>query len=141
MKKLLCLPLFCLIIFISGCYSIPPATIYKPNFLTNAKTAYVVVNPLVIGTFQYLIYSNLQNRGIETTVGPMSDKPNNVDIYVTYVAYHSWDIAMYLKDYTISIYDNKNNQMIATDSFSTGFFHDFANSEKVTNILMENIFK
>ncbi len=141
MKKFLCLPLLFFIIFISGCYTIPPATIDKSNALQTAKTAYVVINPLVIGTFQNLIYANLQRRGIETTVGPMSDKPSDVDIYVTYVAYHSWDMAMYLKSYTITIYDNKNNTVIATDSFSTGFFHDFANSQKVTNMLMGNMFK
>jgi len=130
----------CLTLILAGCYSIAPATITDKETLHSAKTAYIVVNPKVIGSFQDLISADLASRGIKTQIGPISEKPDNVDIYVTYVAYHSWDMSRYLKSYTITIFDNKTNTMLAADNFRTGFWHDFANSTKVTSIMIDNMF-
>ena len=132
--------LLTVILFLSGCYSIPPADVNNSKKLKSAKTAYIVYNPKVIGAFQPIITEALQERGIHTQTGLMDNKPENIDIYVTYLAYHSWDMARYLKSLVICIYDNKTNELIATDNFSTGFFHDFANSRKVTYMLINNMF-
>jgi hypothetical protein len=127
-------------LLLAACYSIPPAEVSNSETLNSVKTAYIVDNPKVIGAFQVIIAEALEERGIHTQTGLMSNKPKDVDIYVTYLAYHSWDMARYLKSLVINIYDNKSNELIATDNFSTGFFHDFANSRKVTNILINNMF-
>ena len=142
MKKKIALISLILItcLMLSGCYSIPPAEVSNRTKLNSAKTAFIVDNPKVIGAFQVLIAEDFQERGIHTQTGLMSSKPENVDVYVTYLAYHSWDMARYLKSLVINIYDNNTNELIATDNFSTGFFHDFANSRKVTNMLISNMF-
>ena len=104
-----------LLILTSGCSTVEPAKHYGNRPLESFKSAYVVfAKDTTIGGY---IAADLARRNIKVNMGPLKEKPADVECYVIYTDGWSWDVAMYLDSLDVKFFDNSNGQVIASGSF------------------------
>jgi len=107
-----------------SCSTIRPAGVYSRDSLNGINSAYVVQKRSKRGIDIY-IQEALAVRGIRSSIGPFESKPENVDVYVTYVDIWQWDMSMYLATLDIKIYNNHTNELIATGEFVNAWLHTY----------------
>lgn len=126
--------------FLSGCSSVGPAKLHGSKPVDSFKSAYVVVatggNPNIGGFVQ----GGLARRNIKTAIGPLKDKPADVDFFVNYKERWNWDMAVYLESLDVEFVDNADGKTIATSQFRQGFFHSFPDPRTKTFEVIDSIY-
>src|SRR5208282_5737637 len=116
-----------------GSSKILPSDVIFGDKLISARTAYVVKPDRFSRDIEVFIQSALAKRGIAASCGPIESKPQNVDIYVTFMNSSAWDLAVYLVSLDISFFDNNSNRLIAHGRFQNGKKHTFPNVKDTVN--------
>jgi hypothetical protein len=126
---------------VSGCSTVTPAVFNRAYDLSKLKTAYVVKHENSTRDIDLYIQTALTGYEVRTSSGPMEQKPNDVDFYVTYVDRWHWDLAMYLRSLDIAFFDNKTSHHIASGRFENGPFHTFPSPRKKVMEVIDSIYK
>lgn len=63
-------------------------------------------------------------------------KSDDVDAIVTYLDVWKWDMAMFLKSISISMYDAKTGALLVTGKWTDSFFHGYHRGESVSKELI-----
>ena len=137
------LMLIALVLF-AGCSTTGPAVVGKDHDLAKLKIAYVVSagkNVYSGVSFSEYIKLELAEYGVAATSGPLGNKPNDVDFYITYVDRWSWDLAMYLSYLEINFFDNKSDQLIASGLYKGGIFHKYPKPSEKTKEVISSIYR
>lgn len=105
--------------FSTGCaVNRATATVDPSANLGAIKTMHVIKLPSDDGIVKDLVVNKFQSKGYTVTSG--TDKPANVDAWVTYLDKWMWDLTMYMLELTISIRDPKTDFPLASgNSFHT----------------------
>ncbi len=78
------------------------------------KTFYVVRSDADDREVYKSIQQEIEKMGRQTSSGPRSSTPSDVDVIVTYHSYWIWDFGWFLKDLLIQIRDPKTNVLLAS---------------------------
>lgn len=140
-KTIIAFPILVLSLLVTGCSTIMPPNIYQSTTLSKAKTAYVVKNDESTRNLELYIQKAIAKHGIGTSYGPLSRKPDTVDIYVTYVDRWEWDFGFFLKSLDVSFYHNKTNELLATGEFRNSWFHSFPDPDEKAQQVVDSIFE
>lgn len=137
------------VITLSACSSsiiLPPILNQRDN-LINAKTVYVVKPDRGSRNIEEFIQSAIAKRGITASYGPMASKPQNADMYVTFLDKWNWDFKVYLSSLEVSFFDNKSGQLIASGRFENGKLengkrkmHTFPDVQETVDNVVNSIF-
>ncbi|MBA2880196.1 uncharacterized protein YceK [Desulfosalsimonas propionicica] len=71
-----------IVIALSGCASMKPPTITDSGPIFSAETAYVVEADTSSAEMRLAVQKAISDLGIATWSGPLSEKPDHMDIYV-----------------------------------------------------------
>jgi hypothetical protein len=128
-------------ILVSGCASVEPGKRYGNANLDAMKRAYVVIAPDMDAKIGANIKEALTQRGVQTGSGPLSQKPKDVEFYVTYIDHWRWDMAMYLLSLEINFMDNATGQKIGHGMYGMNGMHTFPDPKKTTFDVVDSIYK
>jgi hypothetical protein len=105
--------------FSTGCaVNRATATVDPSANLGAIKTMHVIKLPNDDGIVKDLVVNKFQSKGYSVTSG--TDKPANVDAWVTYLDKWMWDFTMYMLELTITVRDPKTDFPLASgNSFHT----------------------
>lgn len=114
------------------------ATVDPSANLGAIKTVHVVKLPDDDGVVKDLIVNKFQSKGYTVTSG--TEKPANVDAWVTYLDKWMWDLTMYMLELTITVRDPKNDFPLASgNSFHTSLTRK--SPTEMVDEVVDNIFK
>ncbi|MFW6101936.1 MAG: hypothetical protein ACOC90_11170, partial [Bacteroidota bacterium] len=117
-------------------------TIADPNQISSAETAYIVEADTSTAEMRLAVQKAISDLGAATWSGPLSEKPEHMDIYVKVGDNWRWDLVMYLSELTVTVYDNDTNKMLATGGYdNTGFFHANPNADQKAKEVVDSIFE
>lgn len=126
----------------TGCASMKAPTIVDPNQISSAKTAYMVEADTSTSEMRLAVQKAISDLGIATWSGPISEKPEDMDIYVEVGDNWKWDLVMYLSELNVTVYDNDTNKMLATAGYdNTGFFHANPDADQKAKEVVDSIFR
>jgi hypothetical protein len=129
-----------LLSILAGCASVQPGQKYGSTPVASLKSAYVVIPDEADRDVAIYIQSDLAQRGLLVTVGPLSSKPSDADFYVTYSDHWTWDVSMYLQSLDIQFVDNRSGQLIASGGYRQGFFHGYPDVRETTQQVVNSIY-
>ncbi len=118
-----------------------PANLYQDMEGKRIKSAYIVVDDKFINRgIELHIKKALTENGILSSIGPLTNKPDTVDIYVTFIDRWKWDMAMFLFSLDISFYKNSSGSLLAAGKYETpAGMHGFPKAEKITRDVVQSI--
>ncbi|MFH1905358.1 MAG: hypothetical protein ABIK53_07560 [bacterium] len=125
---------------LSGCSVVRIPQAYNYDKIQSIKTAYVVKNDKSTRNIGLYIQKAISRRGIRTSYGPLGEKPDSVDVYVTYVDMWKWDLTIYFQALDVMIYDNKTNELLAVGAFHNRWLHSWPNPNKKVQQVVDSIF-
>lgn len=131
-----------LIVAVCGCSTIRKPQIYSYDTVQSIRTAYVVKHDKSTRNVEIYIQKALVRKGIEASYGPLSEKPDSVDVYITYVDRWNWDGVMYLRSLSVSVYDNKTDELLATGKYKNFWrflIRTFPNPNRKTQQVVDSI--
>jgi opacity protein-like surface antigen len=114
-------------------------TVHQPDAIKGIRTAYVVKHDYSTRGIEISIQKAIARRGIETTYGPMATRPDDVDVYVTYVDRWGLDLVMYLRSLKVVMYDTRTRGILATSVYKNSLFHSYPNPDTVAQQIVDSI--
>jgi hypothetical protein len=124
----------------TACATTQEVTFSNSINTASANTAYVVTHGGRSADMDVHIQNDLRARGLKVVTGPDVVKTSDGDILVKYSDRWRWDLAMYLEDVHIMIYDGKSGDLLATGLWQNSAFHKFPDAGEVIKGVMDEIF-
>jgi hypothetical protein len=116
-----------------------PAKLYQEMEGKTVKSAYIVTDKLSSEKIKLTIHKMLTESGILSSYGPLKDKPDTVDVYVSPYDYWSWDVVSYLQSLDIKFYENTSGSLWAAGKYEILGFHGYPDPEKITKDVVQSI--
>jgi hypothetical protein len=114
------------------------ATVDPSANLGAIKTVHVIKRPDDDGIVKDLVVNKFQSKGYTVTSG--TEKPKNVDAWVTYLDRWMWDLTMYMLELTITVRDPNNDYPLASGNSLHTSLTRKSPTEMVDEVV-DNIFK
>ena len=80
-----------------------------------------------------------QGIAMKQPLPPGTRQSSEVDAIVTYMDVWHWDLVMYLKNLTVSLFDAKTGNLIVTGRWDNSALHGFQNSDDVVRTLLDEM--
>jgi len=139
MRTLICAAVVSVMCLSQGCSIKQHVTPVANHQITEIA---IVQNPKVRESYLVALEQAVKSRGIETTIAPASASEKDYPYAITYTARWGWDIALYMINTRITVYENGNPVGNAAYDSSTGSFstRKFVNAEEKINELVGQLF-
>lgn len=133
---------FCVSIGLVGCGG--AQNVVRTNTSAPEQIRTAALSPLAGNSPEVDSYVSdaLLSQGV-STAPPLpagTRKSADVDAVVTYQDVWRWDMAMYLKSISISLYDGKTGSLLVTGKWTDSLFHAWHRGESVSKELIAEMF-
>ena len=78
-------------------------------------------------------------RGFIVTNGRLQDMGAREQLYLVYEDIWAWDVVMYPKQVTISLYDAKTRKLIGSDEFKSSLLRAYPDPAEITDEMLGRI--
>ena len=141
MKKIIFVVCVCAASVLMGCggsQSIVRTNAPAPLLIKTAALSPMEGNSPEVDSY---ILDALLAHGISTNppLASGTRRAGDVDAIVTYLDVWRWDLAMYLKSISVSMYDPKTGSLLITGKWTDSFFHGYHRGESVSKELISEM--
>ncbi|HEY1120588.1 MAG TPA: hypothetical protein VGE67_03275 [Haloferula sp.] len=124
----------------ASCSETRSASVSQPAVIKGARSAYVVKHQDSNREIETYLKNALNKKGVRAQAGPMSAKPANTDLQVTFVDRWHWDMTMYLRTLDVSVVD-KSGREVATGTYRNSALHGYPDPQKTSEELINLIYE
>lgn len=142
MKKHACILVASICILFAGCggsYSVTRTSAKPPEQIRSASFSRQDGNSPEVTNY---VTDALLSQGVEIRSVPANkgNKSGGVDAVVSYLDVWRWDMGMYLKSISISLYNANTGELLVNGKWVDSFLHAFHRGEMVANELVSQMF-
>jgi len=104
------------------------------------RSAFLVLNSTDTDGVPEHLQHAMQDLGLNVTSGLEANRPRIVDVVVRYDDTWRWDLAMYLYEIELELYDGVTNSLLATGRWKNSVLHRFPDEERVVAEVVNGTF-
>jgi hypothetical protein len=128
--------------FLSGCSTTQEIVLAKTNPGKKVATVAQVPEPDNSAQMNANLETALQKEGLslKAPLAAGTRKSPEVDAIISYVDVWRWDLAMYLKSFTVRLYDADNGDLLVTGQWNDSQLHGFRDAKLAMQSVISEMF-